>query len=130
MLTINQTTPNPKTNSPPTMRPQDNFESKLKSGPESKPGPKCECPCRSLARWFQRAAEVGFTGTVSDLSATAFKKEIDDDWENTRDEVDFPISFEEFLAERVSPADAQRYMDELASCKCCERHQTNRPTHL
>lgn len=84
------------------------------------PHPQCNCTCRQNARRLVRAADLGFTGQNAEGN-------LFDAFNNWNQDLGH---LAEFLASHLSWEDADDCMAEFASCQCCERHQTDRPTQL
>lgn len=96
----------------------------------------CQCQCRHNMRWLHLAAQdgEGFTQTLQEPLRIPWEEEDlitfgeEGKWYHRvipRDD-----SFPAVPLQLYSAEEAERIVTELSACRCCRRHQRNRPLAL
>lgn len=86
---------------------------------------KCNCCCRQTCRFLVNAQEIGFTGTINNISIDQLKMI----WEE-HNSLGYQLNFDEILASYITFECALSLFDMLKECQCCNRHSLNRPEVL
>ena len=80
---------------------------------------KCECECRHILRWMQRANQLGFNQINNSIFSY---RQLIETFERTASY----RSFSEVISQHFSKIKAVNFCKNYINCKCCERHKKNR----
>ena len=86
---------------------------------------ECGCMCRSRMRDLCRAVECGYSGNEYDADMLELV-----DWDVHPGEDNPDMCYWCLMSTRISQRTAEHLFKRYQQCKCCTRHQSNRPKDI